>query len=181
MPAPTPDGEPQDPRPLGGQLQPARHRHGHARGLRHHGPEASASKPLLHAVEHALLVSAFDHDDAVIRQPNLSKGRQEQIPLRDTPENFPLCARCHPGDEQGCCRTVERTVPAACDFMQAAKGKPPARQMPVDLLDAKGQKLLLSNTGAGYAIYTFAKLFDSDGWRAMLHGRQVPTQALFND
>lgn len=74
------------------------------------------------------------------------------------------CNTCH---EQGCCCTIERAVPTASDFMQASQCKATTGQMPVERLDAKGQKLLLADTGPGDLVYTLAKLLDTYGWRAM--------------
>lgn len=76
------------------------------------------AKPLLHAGKDVFVVISLDVDDPVGLQTDLSKGRREEICLRNAPQHFALGTGGDAGAEQCGCRAIDRSVSASGDFVQ---------------------------------------------------------------
>ncbi len=82
------------------------------------------AQPFLHAGQHGLVIAGFEIDYAIGRETSLSDRRREEIWTRDAPQDLALGSSRDARAEQGCCSTIDRAIPTACNLMQRAKRQP---------------------------------------------------------
>ena len=82
------------------------------------------AQPFLHAGQHGLVIAGFKIDYAIGCKTCLSDRRREQVRTGDTPEDLALGSSRDARAEQGCCSTIDRAIPTACNLMQRAKRQP---------------------------------------------------------
>lgn len=76
------------------------------------------AQALFHAGEHRLVISCLDIDHAVRDQPRLRHRRREKIGSGETPEHLATTPGGNSGAKQSRCRTINRPISAAGDFME---------------------------------------------------------------
>jgi hypothetical protein len=125
------------------KLKAAGGRHGKPRNFGDHCAEAAMrsaiSQSFLETSQQRLLVSRFDIDHPLRRQPRQSECRREQILTGDAPQHATPRPCCYSCGEERSDSPVYRAVSAAGHFVQRAERQPAFRQTLVNGPDAERQ------------------------------------------
>ena len=128
---------------FGGELKPAGRGQGDLAELAHDAAQSRMAQAFLHGDEHVGVVAGLDEDHSVGVKSRQLEGRREEVAPAQTPEDDPFEAREDAGQEDGRRRVVGQ-VRASRHVVERAGSDPAAGQMPVDRLDAEGERLAAS-------------------------------------
>lgn len=141
-------------RSFGGQLQPLRCRRGVFRDLPDDTCEARVSQAFFHRKQYVGVTSSFDMDYPIRVQAGEVKGRCEQVPPAQAPEDGSFGTGKNSGKEDGRAGIVGQ-VRAAGDLMESTCSNATARQARIDRIYPKRDSLVAdasafdsSNTGS---------------------------------
>ncbi len=125
------------------KLKPAGGRHGKPHNFSNHGAKSAMKSAMpqsfLKTCQHRLLVSRFDIDDPVRREPDRSECRREQILAGHAPQHATPGPRGNPGGKECSGSAVDRAVTAASHFVQRPERQSAFRQTLINDLDAERQ------------------------------------------
>lgn len=109
-------------------MQPPRSRHRQSRDITDDRSKSAMAQPFFHAGQNGLVVSGLDMDHPVRHEAGLFEAGRKEILPEDAPQHLALRPRGDASDETRGCRTIQCTIAAARNLMQAAKRQPAARQ-----------------------------------------------------
>ena len=97
------------------------------------------AQPFLETGKRRLLISRFDINHPVRRQPRRRQTRGEQVLIPHTPEDLPPHPRHDARREQSCGRTVQGTIPSAGNLMQRSQREAATGQVRIHLRQPERQ------------------------------------------
>ena len=118
------------------------------------------AQPFLKAGQSCLLISGFDIDYPVRRQPRRFQPGRKQILVPYAPQDLALGARHDTGSKQSCRCTIQRAIAGTGDLMQGAEGETAARQPRIHLRQPKRQNTAQAAIGRLKATDFFAQKID---------------------
>jgi hypothetical protein len=118
------------------------------------------AQTFLETGQHRLLVARLDINDTIRGQADLRQRGREQIGLGHAPQHLAGGPCGDTGCEQCCCRTVDRTFPAARNLVQAPQRQSALRQMLIDGADTEGQDGVLPHSGRLQPLDAGAEIVD---------------------